>query len=24
MDWIAVHGESLGRTYANELVRHYQ
>jgi uncharacterized protein YbjT (DUF2867 family) len=24
MDWIAKHGDSLGRTYANELVRHYR
>jgi NADH dehydrogenase len=23
-DWIAKHGDSLGRTYANELARHYQ
>jgi hypothetical protein len=23
-EWIAQHGESLGRRYANELVRHYR
>jgi NADH dehydrogenase len=23
-DWIARHGDSLGRAYANELVRHYR
>jgi hypothetical protein len=23
-DWIAEHGGDLGRTYANELIRHYQ
>ena len=24
MDWIAAHGDELGRTYANELDRHYR
>jgi NADH dehydrogenase len=24
MDWIASHGDELGRTYANELNRHYR
>jgi hypothetical protein len=24
MDWIAGHGDELGRTYANELDRHYR